>query len=312
MSKAFSRTFFNFQAKIATPTPPPQIIDLSFAAGDPLDILACTPIELAEQLTYVDSKLFCAIHPCEYILNKDGPMNFTLEYKRRHSPNLTKLQEHHAYISGWVAQVLCTCEDSDKRSQIYLQFVRIMNCLIQLQNYLGLVAIYGGIERQAVYRMTSTRDRAKLLIGEEVDQGKLAYTKEDLADLIDHTNNFSALKSRKDSPPYIPYVPMYVSELSFCQELGHIGGWGLAPGMINWRRQTSITALVQQIDAHRKASEYADLIPKPEILGGIFGFHLGSEDDLYSASFFVEPMREQPPKPNFFYECWAKQSLFKS
>ena len=126
-------------------------------------------LELARQLTILESKLFCAVHPDDL-----------LETGRKSIQSLKALSMLSNQITGWVADNILNERDAKKRTALLKFYIKLADvscavslvyhqdiyrnfpflkqkCLI-LNNFSTLYAILAGLNSSIVYRLQKTWD----------------------------------------------------------------------------------------------------------------------------------------------------------
>ncbi|KPI45651.1 Ras guanine nucleotide exchange factor A [Cyphellophora attinorum] len=193
----------------ATPMPNPVISKSQLTAlrtwkmgGAGVTILDFDPLELARQITLKTSGLFCSILPEELLANEWMKTSNSL------AVNVRALSRLSTDISNLVSESVLQLEDVKKRATIIKQWIKIANKCAELNNYESLFAIVAALNSTNITRMLKTWD--------QVSQ-KTKNTLEELRKITNFERNFSAFRDRLQNlvPPCIPYVGMYLTDLTF-------------------------------------------------------------------------------------------------
>lgn len=90
------------------------------------------PLEIAKQLTLIESKLFINIKPVEFILYR-GDMK--VQANDLTSENVRNMIQHSNHITGWVAETLLLEKDGKKRAAKIKHFSKIADKCNLLKNF---------------------------------------------------------------------------------------------------------------------------------------------------------------------------------
>jgi hypothetical protein len=60
------------------------------------------------------------------------------------------------YLSGWVTTTVITTKNPKFRVLFFKKFIKLAQCLRQLGNFNGLMAVWSGLQRQPVFRLAKT------------------------------------------------------------------------------------------------------------------------------------------------------------
>ncbi|KAF6721300.1 Rap guanine nucleotide exchange factor 3 [Oryzias melastigma] len=171
--------------------------------------------DMAAELTNFDWELFTAVHevplqPCSkwsscttylVVISSRAPSQLILERFVRH---FNKLQY-------WVVTELCLCEDLMKRALLLKKFIKIASVLKEQKNLNSFFAVMFGLSNSAVQRLYKTWER----IPSKIKRIYCTYER-----LMDPSRNHRAyrLAVAKLSPPYIPFMPLLLKDMTFIHE----------------------------------------------------------------------------------------------
>lgn len=111
-----------------------------------------SPIEIARQLTLIESELFFSIK-CNELLDKA----WMSDEKERLSPNVIRFTTHFNLVSSWVALSIIR-SDPKQRAKTYRKFVKIAAELYKLNNLSGVFEVMGGLCSSSVHRLKKTHE----------------------------------------------------------------------------------------------------------------------------------------------------------
>ncbi|KAJ3128233.1 hypothetical protein HK100_009303 [Physocladia obscura] len=149
-----------------------------------LSFLDIDPIELARQLTLIESDLFVQIKPREFL-----DMAWMKDNKETKSPNITKMVHWSNHVVQWIVTEILAVKESHKlRALIFERVISLGHQLEKLNNFNGALV---------------SLKHMKML--------------EDLLRVASTEHNYKNLRARVHSanPPIIPFPGIYQSDLVF-------------------------------------------------------------------------------------------------
>uniref|UniRef100_A0A3Q2SYK3 Rap guanine nucleotide exchange factor 3 n=1 Tax=Fundulus heteroclitus TaxID=8078 RepID=A0A3Q2SYK3_FUNHE len=163
--------------------------------------------DVAIELTNYDWELFTAMHEVELVYYIFGRHKFP----GATTANLERFVRHFNVVQYWVVTELCLCEDLVKRAILLKKFIKIASVLKEQRNLNSFFAVMFGLGNSAVQRLYKTWDR----IPSKTKRIYCAYER-----LMDPTRNHRAyrLAVAKLSPPYIPFMPLLLKDMTFIHE----------------------------------------------------------------------------------------------
>jgi len=182
-------------------------------------------------------------------------------------------------ISSWVATTICMVEKVKDRVKVVCKFIDIAQKLRALGNFNALLEIVSGFNRGPVFRLKETfallvkKDKQRDSILQEL----VAFTSSDRAYAVLR----QAIKSA--NPPVLPYLGMYLTDLTFIEE----GNKNFVGGLINFQKQRLIASAIQDILVYQD-KEYQ--FPANEtLMANLKCDHYFDDDDLFEISQYLEP-----------------------
>uniref|UniRef100_A0AAX7TCY3 Rap guanine nucleotide exchange factor (GEF) 3 n=1 Tax=Astatotilapia calliptera TaxID=8154 RepID=A0AAX7TCY3_ASTCA len=151
--------------------------------------------DIASELTNYDWELFTAMH----------------EYHLSITANLERFVRRFNEVQHWVLTELCLCEDLVKRAMLLKKFIKIASVLKEQKNLNSFFAVMFGLSNSAIQRLYKTWERIP-------SKTKRIYCS--LERLMDPSRNHRAyrLAIAKLSPPYIPFMPLLLKDMTFIHE----------------------------------------------------------------------------------------------
>ncbi|KAH3760071.1 cell division control protein [Pelomyxa schiedti] len=161
--------------------------------------------EIARQLTLVEQSIYCAIKPWELI-----GLSWTKKDKTL-APNVSKMIQHFNKISKWIYEEITAADDLPTRIRVLERFIELADYLEQLQNYNALMEVIAGLTNSIVHRMKKTWTGISPWHSTTFDSCK---------HLMESTKNNARLRQKLHNihPPCIPYLGVYLTDLTFIEE----------------------------------------------------------------------------------------------
>uniref|UniRef100_A0A8C4F835 Rap guanine nucleotide exchange factor (GEF) 3 n=1 Tax=Dicentrarchus labrax TaxID=13489 RepID=A0A8C4F835_DICLA len=163
--------------------------------------------DIANELTNYDWELFTAMHEVELVYYIFGRHKFPGAI----TANLERLVRRFNEVQHWVVTELCLCEDLVKRAILLKKFIKIAAVLKEQKNLNSFFAVMFGLSNSAVHRLYKTWER----IPSKTKRIYCAYER-----LMDPSRNHRAyrLAVAKLSPPYIPFMPLLLKDMTFIND----------------------------------------------------------------------------------------------
>mmetsp|Transcript_19008 Transcript_19008/g.48341 ORF Transcript_19008/g.48341 Transcript_19008/m.48341 type:complete len:605 (-) Transcript_19008:112-1926(-) len=164
--------------------------------------------DIADQLTLIEAEMFTVVSPVEFIEHSwrkksddDPPSKIT--------NNLGLIAERFNQVSFWVATSIVKASPQKQQLKFVKKFIKVSKRMLTLRNYNGLMAVLSGLNLSSVQRLPVMKEG--LSKSQRDDLQKLEA-------LMSPQHNFKAYRSLDHTPPMIPYLAMYLRDLTFVND----------------------------------------------------------------------------------------------
>ncbi|CBQ71729.1 guanyl nucleotide exchange factor Sql2 [Sporisorium reilianum SRZ2] len=255
---------------------------------DRINIVDFDPLELARQLTILDSKLYCAIQPEELLGSK-----FTKETKAAGASDdvhVKSMSSMSTRITGWISECILGEADARKRTQLLKFFIKLGDRCEQLNNFHTLMAIQCALNSSTIARLKKTWDGLSAKYRGMMDHQRRA---------VEHTRNYAGYRARlrNTTPPAIPFLGLFLTDLTFCHE----GNAPTRPApsnpekkLLNFDKYIKISQIVGEVQRFQVPYNLVEVPEMQKFLKGALDDVQGAQggrgaDDLYRRSLLLEP-----------------------
>uniref|UniRef100_A0A1I8IW63 Ras-specific guanine nucleotide-releasing factor 2 n=1 Tax=Macrostomum lignano TaxID=282301 RepID=A0A1I8IW63_9PLAT len=190
-------------------------------------------LDIAEQITLIDHKLFRALKSAELITQawmKKNPED-------RASSTVLQISKRFNATSCLVVSEIISCSDIDRRVACIEKWAAIADICRCLHNYNGVLQICAALVNSSVFRLKKTWERLSKSTRQMIDRLQL---------LVSSDGRFKNMRSALHNcdPPCIPYLGMYLTDLSFIEE----GTSNVTEeGLINFCKMRMIAHIIREI-----------------------------------------------------------------
>ncbi|GAK63349.1 Ras GEF [Moesziomyces antarcticus] len=274
--------------------PPTSVVSKTLLANlrqenfDKISVLDFDPLELARQLTILDSKLYCAIQPEELLGSK-----YTKETKAAGmgaDVHVKSMSSMSTRITGWISECILGEADARKRTQLLKFFIKLGDRCEQLNNFHTLMAIQCALNSSTIARLKKTWDGLSTKYRGMMDQQRRA---------VEHTRNYAAYRARlrNTMPPAIPFLGLFLTDLTFCHE----GNAATRPcpsnadkKLLNFDKYVKISRIVGEVQRFQVPYNLVEVKEMQKFLQRALDDVQGAQggrgaDDLYRRSLLLEP-----------------------
>jgi len=207
--------------------PPPPLVPKS---NKKLKLLDIEPLELARQLTIMESQLYQRIRPMECLQR-------AREQRTENIDNITVVIQTSNKIALWVAESVLSKEDSRRRAGAVKHLISVADRCRTLNNFSTMAAITAGLNTPPIRRLKRT--------WEQVNQRYMAQFGA-CEMTIDSNKNFTKYRSMMTSviPPCVPFIGVFLSTLQFIQD-GNPDN--LQGTLVNFRKRQKASEVINDI-----------------------------------------------------------------
>ncbi|KAJ1553866.1 hypothetical protein HK405_006677, partial [Cladochytrium tenue] len=266
-----------------------------------LKFLDLDPLEIARQLTIIESKVFNRIQPVEFLRKAWSDKESEV------AVNVKTMIAMSNQVSGWVAQSILSEKDHQKRKRLIVHFIAIAEKCRTLNNFNTLMAILAGLNTAPIHRLKRTW---------ELVPAKNMGGLEALRETMDSTKNFSRYRETLHSinPPCVPFLGFYLTDLTFIEDgspnfLNPGGAAALAATtsatgesappqqqLVNFGKRMKTSEVIREVQQFQSAPYLFTQVPElQEFLRESFAETV-DETDLYNLSLSLEPREREDEK----------------
>lgn len=261
------------------PAPPP-ILPRNLKKVRLLDL---DPLEVARQITILESTLYSKIKPRECLDKSWSKAPGTTG-----DTNIRDMIEQSNRITAWVAEAILYQTDLKKRVSLIKHFVTIAEKCRLLNNFSTVTAIISGLNSAPIHRLRRTWDHLN---------ARVAMSAEDLNRLMTSSKNFSIYREtlHQMQPPCVPFLGVYLTDLTFIED-GNPDMSVKARHLINISKRRKTADVIRDIQQYQTVPY--TLTPVPEIQEYIKNCMDITRDvnELYTTSLEREPREREDEK----------------
>ncbi|EGD80856.1 hypothetical protein PTSG_01442 [Salpingoeca rosetta] len=184
--------------------PPPDHLWLPVESNF-LHVMTLHPIEVARQLTIIDSGLYRAIKPSELVGQQWNKAD-----KESKSPNVLAFIRHFNHVSRWAIRTILEMSDLEERQLVLQSFLEVLFELRHLNNFNSLMALKEALRNSAISRLKHTWAAVP-----ERKMEKFAAIEEEVGG-SNHANLRATIAQA--SPPCIPFLGLYLTDITFMED----------------------------------------------------------------------------------------------
>jgi len=265
------KLLLNFNKEAPPPILPKNLNYIKF-----LDI---DPLEIARQLTIMESKFYSQIQPIE-CLNKAWS-------EKENSPavNVKAMIEFSNKTTGWVATAILKESDIKRRSNVLKHFILVADKCYSLNNFNTVMSILAGFNSSPIHRLKRTW---------ELLSSKMTQIFDNLERVINPQKNYAQYRENLHSvnPPCVPFLGVYLTDLTFIED-GNTNVLKKNNQLINFSKQTKTAEVIREIQQYQ--NQPYNLNPVKEIADFILRSinEVVDETTLYNMSLILEPRERE-------------------
>nr|XP_021202923.1 ras-specific guanine nucleotide-releasing factor 2 isoform X1 [Bombyx mori] len=204
-------------------------------------------LEIAEQMTYLDYQIFSSINSEEFL-----GQAWTKADKAERAPHILMMTSHFNHISNLVISEILRKYTLAGRVAAIEKWAAVADIARCLHNFNGVLQVCAALSNTSVYRLKKTWDKVSKTS---------RHTIERMQTIISSECRFRILRDalHRCDPPCIPYLGMYLSDLSFIDE----GTSNYTPdGLLNFSKMRMIAHVIREIRNFQQTPYKIEHIPK--------------------------------------------------
>ncbi|KAJ2746716.1 Ras guanine nucleotide exchange factor bud5 [Coemansia sp. BCRC 34301] len=168
-------------------------------------ILQVSPVDVACQLTIIESSCYCQIMPYE-LLNKEFSRGC-----RSLAVNVRQMTRWCTQITRWASLMILSGRTPERRCRVLKYFIQLGMQLLALKNYDAVMAVKAAIFCAAVMRLKQTWSLLPK---------KFNIMCKRLHEAMDPDHNYANYRAilRRSQPPLLPFLGLYLTDLTFLED----------------------------------------------------------------------------------------------
>ncbi|XP_055644260.1 ras-specific guanine nucleotide-releasing factor 2-like isoform X2 [Toxorhynchites rutilus septentrionalis] len=239
-------------------------------------------LEIAEQMTYLDHQIFQAIRSEEFL----GQAWMKID-KKALSEHIILMTKRFNDGSRLVCSEIVSRSNMTARVAAIEKWTAVADICRCMHNFNGVLQICAAFTNAAVFRLKKTWDKVPRTI-------KSTITK--LQAVVCSDGRFRVMREtlHRCDPPCIPYLGMYLTDLSFIEE----GTPDFTPEhLLNFSKMRMIAHVIREI-RHFQQTPYK-IVHIPKVTSYLLDTSLLLDDDeMYRKSLLIEPRSSRLSAPN--------------
>lgn len=259
---------------------PPPILPRSLKKVKFLDI---DPLEVARQLTIIDSKAYSKLQPVEFLGKA-----WSDKERNDVAVNVKAMILMSNQISGWVGRSILSEDQMKKRAKLITRFIEIAEKCRILNNFNTLMAILSGLNASHIHRLKRTW---------ELVLTKNHQILESLNVLMDTSKNRLNYREAVHSvnPPCVPFLGLYLTDLTFIDD-GNKDFLQNHDGMINFAKRMKTSEVIRELQQYQNVPYLFTPVPELQDFIKESFVETTNEADLYKMSLSLEPREREDEK----------------
>ncbi|XP_027204104.2 ras-specific guanine nucleotide-releasing factor 2-like isoform X1 [Dermatophagoides pteronyssinus] len=253
-------------------------VDLDVLLAAPIhpsqdNIETLSALEIAEVMTYLDHNIFIRIRSEEFL-----GQAWMKEQKSKKAFHILLMTKHFNDISRLVASEVLRVPEIHKRVAIIEKWAAVADICRCFHNFNGVLQICAAFTNSSVYRLKRTWEKVAKTTKQTIEK---------LQTLVSTDGRFRNMREalHRCDPPCIPYLGMYLTDLSFIEE----GTPNFTDdGLLNFSKMRMIAHVIREI-RHFQQTPYK-MEHNPKVTNYLLDTsrHL-QDDELYQMSLTLEP-----------------------
>ncbi|KAI7850568.1 ras guanine nucleotide exchange factor domain-containing protein [Circinella umbellata] len=240
-------------------------------------------LELARQLTLMESSLFCQIQPNEMI-----GQEFKKKVGSSSAIHVKAMIQRSTQITSWVSDTILHESDVKKRAQMIKLWIKIGDHCLQLQNYNTLMAIRSALDSTSIARLKRTWEHVS---------GKYKAMYDPIYRATDSQRNFAEYRRRlkKAIAPCLPFLGVYLTDMTFIDDgnSNHRTSPNQGVQLINFDKYIKTTRVLNDIDQFQISYKLSEVEEIQRYLLQCLETVQKDDQVFYTRSLQLEPREEE-------------------
>ncbi|XP_012056222.1 PREDICTED: ras-specific guanine nucleotide-releasing factor 2-like [Atta cephalotes] len=214
-------------------------------------------LEIAEQMTYLDHHIFISIASEEFL----GQAWMKTD-KATRAPHILLMTKRFNEVSQLVVSEIIRRSNMSARVAAIEKWAAVADINRVLHNYNGVLQICAAFTNSSVYRLKKTWDKVSKTTKQTIER---------LQHIVSSDGRFRNLRDalHRCDPPCIPYLGLYLTDLSFIEE----GTPNVTEGLLNFSKMRMISHVIREIRHFQQTPYKIELVTKRE---GSISYVLGT------------------------------------
>ncbi|XP_076333763.1 ras-specific guanine nucleotide-releasing factor 1-like isoform X2 [Tachypleus tridentatus] len=253
-------------------------VDLDMLLAPPLTpsketVESLSALELAEGMTYLDHQIFVAIRSEEFLCQA-----WMKAEKATKAPHILLMTRRFNDVSRLVVSEIMRTPEMSRRVAVIDKWAAVADICRCLHNFNGVLQICAAFMNSSVFRLKKTWEKVSKTTKQTVDK---------LQTLVSADGRFRNMRDalHRCDPPCIPYLGMYLTDLSFIEE----GTPNFTDdGLLNFSKMRMVAHVIREIRHFQQTPYKIEMNPK---VTNYFldPNHLMNDEELYQISLCLEP-----------------------
>ncbi|KAL9651649.1 hypothetical protein ABK040_001594 [Willaertia magna] len=236
-------------------------------------VLDWSSVEIARQITLIESAIFMKIQPKE-LLSQAWNKN------PKASPNVVEIIQRTNTVVLWVAHQILEQKKEEKRVWAIRKFIKIARELRKINNFNGLKEIIGGLRSIPIGRLKKHWAQVPKKLFEEYKE---------LEKIVSTAKNYKEMRStiKECPPPLLPFIGIQLTDITFVED-GNKDFINEEKKIINFFKRQKLAAIIQTgIKRFQQQPYYFK--PVLELKNKLANLVHFNEDKLFEISCAAEP-----------------------
>jgi son of sevenless-like protein len=230
--------------------------------------------EIARQLALIDFEMFSKIEAKECLNSA-----WTKESRETMAPNIHAMTQFFNRISAWVGTEVVKVEKLSDRVRAVCKVIKVAKRSYDLHNYNAVFSVMSGLNSSPIHRLRQTWDALPKEYMQIYDE---------LSELMSRDGNFKNLRTalKDGTPPSIPYVGLYLKDLTFIEDGSPKYITRDEVKMINFSKCRQFAAVIRDIQTFQNQRYAFEVFPELREL--LLNPTVMTEQEMYDQSLLRE------------------------